>query len=99
METVGTFVSGMQEEWNAFSQSLTDPKFLVGFLLAVLVLVYLHSIGRAVNRLHRQLFSAMEEVGEIRSALREIEKSLDRTQPKPPQSDGRNQDIRNVPFR
>jgi type II secretory pathway component PulJ len=98
METMGTIVSWMQGAWNAFSRSPFDPGFW-GVLLAVLILAYFRSVARSVSRLNRQLSSAVTELEEIRSALKGIERTLERSLAKMSPTAKKDQDIRNLPLR
>jgi len=98
METMGTIVSWMQEALNAFSQFPFDPRFW-GILLAVLILAYFRWIARSFNRLNRQLSSAVTELEEIRSAVREIERNLERSRAKPSPTGKKDQDIWTLPLR
>ena len=98
METMGTIVSWIQEALNAFSQFPFDPRFW-GILLAVLVMAYFYSIARSFNRLNRQLSSALTELEEIRSALKGIERILERSRANPSPTAKEDQDIWNLPLR
>ncbi len=98
METMGTIVSWLQEAWIALSQFPFDPR-LWGILLAVLFLAYIWSIARSFNRLSRQLASTLTELEEIRSALKGIERILERSRAKPSPTGKENQDIWDLPLR
>ncbi len=98
MDTIGTIVSWMQEAWNASSRFPSDPGFW-GVLFAVLALAYLFSIARSVKRLNRQLSSAVTDLEEIRSALKEIERTLERSRVKPSPTDKENHGIWDLPLR
>ncbi len=98
MDAIGTIVSWVHEAWNASSRLPLDPRFW-GVLFAILVLAYLLSISRSVRRLDRRLSSAATELEEIRSALKEIERTLERSRVNPSPTDKENHGIWDLPLR
>ncbi len=98
MDTIGPIVSWVQEAWNASSRLPFDPRFW-GILFAVLVLAYIFSIARSLNRLNRRLSSLVTELEEIRLALKGIERVLERSWAKASPAEQENQDIRDLPLR
>jgi hypothetical protein len=79
------------------SQNSFDPKSWE-VLFAVLVLLSIWSIIRALTRLARQLSSAVAELSEIRSILKELEKSLESWKTRLPTDDKKEKDILNLPL-
>lgn len=98
METMGTLASWMQEALNAFSKFPFDPRFW-GILVAVLILAYFCWIARSFNRLNRQISTAVAELKEIRSAVKEIERNLERSRATPSPTGKKDQDIWTLPLR
>ena len=91
------FVSWMRDAVNGVSQIAFDPKSW-GSLFAVLVLVAIWSIVRTLNRLARQLSSALTELSEIRSILNGLERSVKPWKARPPTNDQGEKDILNLPL-
>ena len=79
------------------SQNSFDPKSWEA-LFAVLVLLSIWSIIRALTRLARQLSSAVTELSEIRSILKELEKSVESWKTRLPTDDKKEKDILNLPL-
>lgn len=98
MDTIGSIVSWVQQAWSASSRLPFDPGFW-GILVAVLALVYIFWITRSLNRLNRRLSSAVTELEEIRSALKGIERILERSRAKASPAGNERQDIRDLPLR
>ncbi len=91
-------VSWVSDAVSGVSRNPFDPK-LWGVVFAVLVLVSIGSIVRAINRLARQLSSAAEELSEIRSILRKLDRSVESGKPRSPANDPGEKDILNLPLR
>ena len=98
MEQVDLLVSWMRDAVNGVSQDVFDPKSL-GVFFTILVLVLLWSIVRALNRLARQLSSAVTELSEIRSILKRLERSVEPREAKLAANDQGEMDILNLPLR
>ena len=98
MEQVDLLVSWMRDAVNGVSQVAFDPKSL-GVLFTILVLVLLWSIVRALNRLARQLSSAVTELSELRSILKKLERRAAPREAKPAANDQGEMDILNLPLR
>ncbi len=98
MDILESIVPWMQETWNTFSRYAYDPKTWI-VLFAVLVLAYLRSIARSIDRLDRRLLSGEEDLEEIRSSLKRIEKTLERPRADVSPAGGQVRDIRNLPLR
>ena len=98
MDTVGTVVSWVQEAWKTASRLPFEPGFWAA-LFAALVLAYLVSIARSLGRLRRRLSSAVAELEEIRSALKGIERTLERSRANDAPADREIRDIRDLPLR
>jgi hypothetical protein len=97
MEQMELFVSWIRDVVNSVSQNSFDPKSWE-VLFAVLVLLSIWSIIRALTRLARQLSSAVAELSEIRSILKELEKSLESWKTRLPTDDKKEKDILNLPL-
>jgi hypothetical protein len=63
-----------------------------------LVLLSIWSIVRALTRLARQLSSVVTELSEIRSILKELEKSVESWKARLPTDDQKKKDILNLPL-
>jgi hypothetical protein len=97
MEQMELFVSWIRDVVNSVSQNSFDPKSWE-VLFAVLVLLSIWSIVRALTRLARQLSSAVTELSEIRSILKELEQSVESWKAKLPTDDQKKKDILNLPL-
>jgi hypothetical protein len=97
MEQMELFISWIRDVVNSVSQNSFDPKSWE-VLFAVLVLLSIWSIIRALTRLARQLSSAVAELSEIRSILKELEKSLESWKTRLPTDDKKEKDILNLPL-
>ena len=97
MEQMELFVSWIRDAVNSVSQNSFDPKSW-GVLFAVLVLLSIWSIVRALTRLARQLSSAVTELSEIRSILKELEQSAETWKARLPTNDQKEKDILNLPL-
>ena len=97
MEQMELFVSRIRDVVSSVSQNSFDPKSW-GVLFAVLVLLSIWSIIRALTRLARQLSSAVTELSEIRSILKELEKSVESWKTRLPTDDKKEKDILNLPL-
>jgi hypothetical protein len=98
MEQMELFVSWMREAISGVSHNAFDLKSW-GILFAVLVLVLIWSVVRAIHRLTRQLSSALTELSEIRSILKEVKKGVEPGKAMPPSNDREEADILNLPLR
>ncbi|PWB68360.1 MAG: hypothetical protein C3F14_00140 [Deltaproteobacteria bacterium] len=98
MEQMELFVSWIREAVSGLSQNAFDPKPW-GVLFAILILVSIWSIVRALGRLTRQLSSAVTELSEIRSILKKVERSVEPVKARPPTNDQGEADILNLPLR
>jgi hypothetical protein len=78
MDSPGTMISWIVESITNLPASLLDPKY-GGPVLAVLALVILYSIISSLNGLKRKIASVSSELSAIRSILKRIELSLDRS--------------------
>jgi hypothetical protein len=97
MEQMGLFVSWIRDVVNSVSKNSFDPKSWE-VLFAVLVLVSIWSIVRALTRLARQLSSAVTEMSEIRSILKKLEQSVESWKARLPTDDQKEKDILNLPL-
>jgi hypothetical protein len=97
MEQMELFVSWIRDAVNSVSHNSFDPKSW-GVLFAVLVLLSIWSIVRALTRLARQLSSAVTELSEIRSILKELEQSVESRKARLPTDDQKKKDILNLPL-
>ncbi|TFH28871.1 MAG: hypothetical protein E4G97_08210 [Deltaproteobacteria bacterium] len=97
MEQMGLFVSWIRDVVNSVSKNSFDPKSWE-VLFAVLVLVSICSIVRALTRLARQLSSAVTEMSEIRSILKKLEQSVESWKARLPTDDQKEKDILNLPL-
>jgi hypothetical protein len=97
MEQMELFVSWIRDAVNSVSQNSFDPKSW-GVLFAVFVLLSIWSIVRALTRLARQLSSAVTELSEIRSILKELEQSVESWKARLPTDDQKEKDILNLPL-
>jgi hypothetical protein len=97
MEQMELFVSWIRDVVNSVSQNSFDPKSWE-VLLAVLVLLSIWSIVRALTRLTRQLSSAVTELSEIRSILKELEQSVESRKARLPTDYQKEKDILNLPL-
>jgi hypothetical protein len=97
MEQMELFVSWIRDAVNSVSHNSFDPKSW-GVLLAVLVLLSIWSIVRALNRLARQLSSAVTELPEIRSTLKELEHSVESWKARLLTDDQKEKDILSLPL-
>jgi hypothetical protein len=98
MEQMELFVSWMREAVDGMVQNAFDPKSW-GVLFAVLVLISIWSIVRALNRLTRQFSSTVAELSEIRSILKKVERSVESGNARSPSNDRGETDILNLPLR
>lgn len=98
MEQVDLLVSWMRDAVNGVTQDAFGPKSL-GVLFTILVLALLWSIVRALNRLARQLSSAVTELVEIRSVLKKMERRVEPREAKLATNDQGEMDILNLPLR
>jgi hypothetical protein len=97
MEQMELFVSWILDVVNSVSQNSFDPKSWE-VLFAVLVLLSIWSIVRALTRLARQLSSAVTELSEIRSILKELEQSVESWKARHPTDERKEKDILNLPL-
>lgn len=97
MEQMELFVSWIRDAVNSVSDNSFDPKSW-GMLFAVLVLLSIWSIVRALTRLARQLSSAVTEMSEIRSILKKLEQSVESWKARLPTDDQKEKDILNLPL-
>jgi len=97
MEQMELLVSWIRDVVNSVSQNSFDPKSWEA-LFAVLVLLSIWSIVRALTRLARNLSSAVTELSEIRSILKELERSVESWKARLPTDDQRKKDILNLPL-
>jgi hypothetical protein len=97
MEQMELFVSWIRDAVNSVSQNSFDPKSW-GVLFAILVLLSIWSIVRALTRLARQLSSAVTELSEIRSILKELEQRVESWKARLPTDDQKEKDILNIPL-
>jgi hypothetical protein len=97
MEQMELFVSWILDVVNSVSQNSFDPKSWE-VLFAVLVLLSIWSIVRALTRLARQLSSAVTELSEIRSILKELEQSVEPWKARHPTDERKEKDILNLPL-
>lgn len=97
MEQMELFVSWIRDVVNSVSQNSFDPKSWE-VLFAVLVLLSIWSIVRALTRLARQLSSALTELSEIRSSLKELEQSVKSWKARLPADDQKEKNILNLPL-
>ncbi|MGB7970536.1 MAG: hypothetical protein WCF31_01065 [Candidatus Deferrimicrobiaceae bacterium] len=98
MESLGTMISWVVESITNLSASLFDPKY-GGPLFVIFVLVVLYSIISSINRLKRKIASVSSELSAIRSVLRRIELSLDRTEGDRTPGEKEDKAIRDLLFR
>jgi hypothetical protein len=91
------FVSWIRDVVTSVSQNSFDPKSWEVFF-AVLALLSIWWIVRALTRLARQLSSVMTELSEIRSILKGLEKSVESGKARPPTDDQKKKDILNLPL-
>ena len=97
MELMELFVSWIRDGVNGVSRYSFDPKSWE-VLFAVLVLLSIWSIVRALTRLARQLSSAVTDLSEIRSILRKLEQSVESWKARIPTDDQKEKDILNLPL-
>jgi len=97
MEPMELFVSWIRDVVNSVSQNSFDPKSWE-VLFEVLVLLLIWSIIRALTRLARQLSSAVTELSEIRSILKELKQSVESWKARLPTDDQKKKDILNLPL-
>ena len=97
MEKMELLVSWVRDVVNSVSQNSFDLKSWE-VLFAVLVLLSIWSIVRALTRLARQLSSAVMELSEIRSILKELEQSVESWKARLPTDDQKEKDILNLPL-
>jgi len=97
MEQMELFISWIRDAVNSVSENSFDPKSWE-VLFAVLVLLSIWSIIRALTRLARQLSSAVTELSEIRSILKELEKSVESWKTRLTTDDKKEKDILNLPL-
>jgi len=97
MEPMELFVSWIRDVVNGVSQNFFDPKSWE-VLFEVLVLLLIWSIIRALTRLARQLSSAVTELSEIRSILKELKQSVESWKARLPTDDQKKKDILNLPL-
>jgi hypothetical protein len=97
MEQMELFGSWIRDVANSVSQNSFDPKSWE-VLFAVLVLLSIWSIVRALTRLARQLSSAVTELSEIRPILKELEQSVESWKARLPTDDQKKKDILNLPL-
>jgi hypothetical protein len=97
MEQIELFVSWIRDVVNSVSHNSFDPKSWE-VLFAVLVLLSIWSIVRALTRLARQLSSAVTELSEIRSILKKLEQSVESWKTRFPTDDKKEKDILNLPL-
>jgi len=97
MEQMELFVSWIRDVVNSVSQNSFDPKSWE-VLFAVLVLLSIWSIIRALTRLARQLSFAVTELSEIRSILKELEQRVESRKARLPTDDQKKKDILNLPL-
>lgn len=97
MEQMELFVSWIRDAVNSVSDNSFDPK-LWGVLFAVLVLLSIWSIVRALTRLARQLSSVVTELSEIRSILKGLEQRVESWKARLPTDDQKEKDILNLPM-
>jgi len=97
MDPMELFVSWIRDVVNSVSQISFDPKSWE-VLFEVLVLLSIWSIIRALTRLARQLSSAVTELSEIRSILKELEQSVESWKARLPTDDQKKKDILNLPL-
>ena len=97
MEKMELLVSWVRDVVNSVSQNSFDLKSWE-VLFAVLVLLSIWSIVRALTRLARQLSSALTELSEIRSILKELEQSVESWKARLPTDDQKEKDILNLPL-
>lgn len=95
MEQMELLVSWIRTAVDGLSHDGFDLKSW-GVLFAVLVLVLIWSIVRALNRLTRQLSSAVMELLEIRSILKKFEQDAEPWKGRPPSNDPKGKDILNL---
>jgi hypothetical protein len=97
MEQMDLFVSWIRDVVNSASQNSFDPKSWEAFF-AVVVLLSIWLIVRALTRLARQLSSVVTELSEIRSILKELEKSVESWKARLPTDDQKKKDILSLPL-
>jgi hypothetical protein len=97
MEQMGQFVSWIRDAVNSVFHNSFDPKSW-GMLFAVLVLLSIWSIVRALTRLARQLSSVVTELSEIRSILKKLEQSVESWKARLPTDNQKEMDILNLPL-
>jgi hypothetical protein len=97
MEQMELLASWIRDAVNNGFQNSFDPESW-GVLFAVLVLLSIWSIVRALTRLARQLSSAVTELSEIRSILKELEQSVESWKARPPTDYQKEKDILNLPL-
>jgi hypothetical protein len=97
MEPMELFVSWIRDAVNRVPHNSFDPQSW-GALFAVLVLLSIWSIVRALTRLARQLASVVAELSEIRSILKELERRVDSWKGGIPTDDRKVKDILNLPL-
>jgi hypothetical protein len=97
MEPMEFYVSWIRDAVNSVSHNSLDPKSW-GALFAVLVLLSIRSIVRALTRLARQLSSVVTELSEIRSILEELEQRVDSWKGRIPTDDQKVKDILDLPL-
>ena len=97
MEKMELLVSWVRDVVNSVSQNSFDLKSWE-VLFAVLVLLSIWSIVRALTRLARQLSSAVTVLSEIRSILKELEQSVESWKARLPTDDQKEKDILNLPL-
>lgn len=95
MEQLELFVSWIRDMANSVSQNSSEPKSWE-VLFAVLVLLSIWSILRALTRLARQLSSTVMDLSEIRSILKKLEQNSEPWKARLPASDQKEKDILNL---
>ena len=78
MDSPGTVISWIVESVTNLPATLLDPKY-GGLILAIVALLVLYSIISSLNGLKRKIASVSSELAAIRSILKRIELSLDRS--------------------
>ena len=97
MERMELFVTWIHDAVNSVSQNSFDPKTWE-VLFAVLVLLSIWSIVRALTRLSRLLSSAVTELSEIRSILKDLEQSVGSWKARLPTDNRKEKNILNLPL-
>lgn len=97
MEQMELFVTWIHDVVNSVFQNSFDPKSWE-VLFAVLVLLSIWSIVRALTRLVRLLSSAVTELSEIRSILKGLEQSVGSWKARLPTDGQKEKNILNLPL-